>query len=39
MKLPAAMKLPLISASIVAYSLLSAAWICQHGLLYLFTLS
>ncbi len=39
MKLPAAMKLPIISASVVAYSLLSAAWICHHGLVYLFTLS
>ncbi len=26
------MKLPLISASIVAYALLAAAWICQTNL-------
>ncbi len=39
MKLPAAMKLPLISVSVIAYSILSAAWICHHGLVYLFTLS
>lgn len=39
MKLPAAMKLPLISVSVIAYSILSAAWICHHGLVYLFTLN
>jgi len=27
------MKLPLISASVVAYTLLGAAWICQVDLL------
>jgi hypothetical protein len=28
------MKLPLISASVVAYTLLGAAWICQADLLF-----
>jgi len=30
------MKLPLISASVVAYSLLATAWICQADVLALY---